>query len=375
MKGSITTSALLHATALALALVTLGSPEPFDMSDAEALPVELVPIEELTQIQQGDIKAPLADKSAPIPTSRPDVVDNAQNIGNNTIDVEAPPTPSTKPSNNTAAAAPAKQENPQPVVDTEANDVKDIVKEETAPPPQEVAALPQAKPEAPSEPVKPDVAAPAEEAAEEPVENQEPAEIPVPSNLPRPERRPEPPKKAETKPVEKKEEQAKPAEKPSDKKPGDRKQETAKSTSSKDSDFNADEVAALLNKQEPSGGGAKRSTETAALGGKRTTGGSQLSQTEMDALRGAIQRNWQIIPGMADTADVRVRVVIKLDRDGSIIGRPDVEATGGSEGTRRALAGGALRAVMRTAPFTNLPPDKYDTWSEVIVNFDPSDLL
>jgi hypothetical protein len=130
-----------------------------------------------------------------------------------------------------------------------------------------------------------------------------------------------------------------------------------------------------LNKQAPSGGGAKRSTQQASLGGKKTTGGSTLSQTEMDALRGAIQKNWQIIPGMADASDVRVRVTMKLDRDGSIIGRPEIEATGGSEGTRRALSGGAYRAIMRSAPFTNLPADKYDAWNEVVVNFDPSELL
>jgi outer membrane biosynthesis protein TonB len=371
MKVSLTTSAIVHAAVLAAALVTIGAPEPFEVSNMETLPVELVPIEELTQIQQGDKSAPMADKSAPVPTSRPDVVPDAQNFGNNTVDVEAPPTPETKPSQNVAAAAPAQKETPAPVVDTKPNDVKDIVKEETAPPvPKEVAALPQQKPEAPSEPAEAPATEAQEEAPEEQADTQEPAEIPVPSNLPKPAARPQPPKPQETKQA-----QTQPAEKPSDKKPAERKQETAKSASSKESDFNADDVAALLNKQQPSGGGAKRSSDTAALGGKTNTGGSKLSQTEMDALRGLIQKNWQIIPGMADAAEVTVRVVMKLDRDGSIIGRPDVQATGGSEGTRRALSGGAYRAVMRSAPFTNLPAEKYDTWSEVIVNFNPSDLI
>jgi hypothetical protein len=52
----------------------------------------------------------------------------------------------------------------------------------------------------------------------------------------------------------------------------------------------------------------RRSTETAALGGTRTTRGNTLSQSEMDALRGQIQRYWNIIPGMADGGDVRVTV-------------------------------------------------------------------
>ena len=392
MKVSLTTSAIVHASVLAIALVSLGAPAPLDVADVEALPVELVPIEEISQIQQGDKKAPLAEKSAPVPTTRPDVVANAQNIGNNTADMEAPPTPTTKPSTNIVQAAPPKQDKPQPVVDDKPNEVKDIVKEETsAPPPQEMAALPQQKPDV-TPPTPTPEPPPTEQTQEPPPVNQEPAEIPVPNNLPRPNARPEPPqppkpeppkqaetKPAETKPVEKpaekKPDQAKSTEKPSDKKPGEKKQETAKSASSKESDFNADDISALLNKQEPSGGGAKRSTETASLGGKKTTGGSKLSQTEMDALRGMIQKNWQIIPGMADAGDVRIKVTMKLDRDGSIIGRPEVEATGGSEGTRRALSGGAYRAIMRSAPFTNLPADKYDAWGEVVVNFDPSELL
>lgn len=167
MKGSLTTSAIVHVSLLAFALVSLGSPEPLDVSQAEALPVELVPIEELTQIQQGDKNAPKAEKSAPVPTTRPDIIPNAQNIGNNTADIEAPPTPTTKPNDNIAAAAPPKQEKPQPVVDTKANEVKEIVKEETsAPKPQEMAALPQTKPEIAPQP-KPEPP-PQETKAEEP---------------------------------------------------------------------------------------------------------------------------------------------------------------------------------------------------------------
>ncbi|MCY1243873.1 hypothetical protein D3C87_1613130 [compost metagenome] len=95
----------------------------------------------------------------------------------------------------------------------------------------------------------------------------------------------------------------------------------------------------------------------------------------MDALRGMIQNNWSIIPGMADAADVRIKVSFRLNPDGSLAGDPEVEATGGSEAARRALASGAKRAVLKTAPFTGLPADKYDSWSEVVVNFDPSSML
>ena len=391
MKGSVTTSAIVHASLLAFALVSLGSPAPLEVSQAESMPVDLVSVEEMTQIQQGDKNAPKAEKSAPVPTTRPDVVANAQNIGNNSADLEAPPTPTEKPNNNDSAAAPPKQETPAPVVDTKPNDVKDIVKEETsAPKPQETASLPIPKPEiaTPPTPTQP----PAEQQAQEPPpQNQEPAEIPVPPNVPRPnsrpqppEPKPEPPKQAEQKPAEqkpaekpaeKKPEQAKSNEKPSDKKPADRKQETAKSAASQASEFNADEISALLNKQAPSGGGAKRSTETASLGGKKTIG-TGLSASEIDSVRGQIQNNWAMASGLTGVSEVRVVVRVSLDQSGNIVGQPEVTATGGPEGTRRAVEGSARRAIFRSAPLKNLPVEKYDGergWNTLVLNFDPSE--
>lgn len=371
MKGSLTTSAIVHVSALAFALISLGSPAPLEFTDSEVLPVELVPIEDISQIQQGDKNAPLAEKSAPVPTTKPNIVEHAENAGNNNVDLKAPPTPAVRPSNNESAAAPAKQEKPQPIVDTKANDIKDIVKEETSAP-TEVASLPTPKPDVTPPTPQPTPQPPAE-AAEQPQEMPLPDSVPLPAVRPKPEPKPAEAKPVE-KPAEKKPETPKAAEKPTDKKPADKKQETAKATSSKESDFNADDVAALLNKAEPSGGGAKRSTDQAALGGKKTTGGTKLSQTEMDALRGIIEKNWSVIPG-TDASGIRIRVYMKLDRSGEILGEPEVTATGGSETAMRTLSGGVRRAVMKSAPFTSLPADKYDTWNEVVLNFDPSSLL
>ncbi len=74
----------------------------------------------------------------------------------------------------------------------------------------------------------------------------------------------------------------------------------------------------------------------------------------MDALKSAIAGNWTVIPGMEGMSDVRIKVHMKLDQDGNLIGQPEVEATGGdNESTRRALAGGAYRAIMKSAPFSN----------------------
>jgi len=374
MKASIVTSAALHCALLAWALISIGSPEQFKVEDFEAMPVDLVPVEEMTQMQQGDKTAKPSEKPAPKPTAKPTNVENAENMGENKVDLKTPPVPNAKPSNNESAAAPKAVEKPLPQNDPVPNEVKEIMKEETDVEPKQVASITPPKPEiTPPTPPKP------EETPQEQPEPPKPDAEALPDKVPTPVVKPQaklPEQKSAEKPPEKKtEDQAKADEKPTDKKKADKKQEKAKSASSKQSDFNADDIAALLNKQDPSNGGAKSSTEVASLGAKKATGGSKLSMSEMDALRSAIAGNWSVIPGMEGASDVRIKVHMKLDPDGNIIGSPEVEAVGGTnEATRMALASGAKRAVMKSSPFTNLPKDKYDAWGEVIVNFDPSDL-
>lgn len=370
MKGSIVTSAILHVTALVIALTSLGTPASFEVADVEALPVDIVPIEELTQIQQGDKSAPLSEKPAPVPTKKPTPVENAENVGDNDVDLKTPPTPINKPVVTETAAAPEKVEKVQPTIDDETNDVKEVAKEETVTAPAtEVAA----KAEPPRE-VTPETK-PEPTPQEQPPEEAQAEEIPLPENVPVPasKPKPEPTKVAEAKPAESKPAEAQTAKTP-DRKQSDKAQETAKSKSSKESDFNADEVAALLNKTEPVGGGAKRSPDKASAGGKKTTG-TKLSQSEMDALRGQIQNNWSIMSGIADADGIQITVKFSLDQDGMLVGDPEVSASGGSPSAQRVLMGGAKRAVLKSAPFKNLPRDKYDAWSEVIVHFDPSELL
>ena len=372
MRGNLVASAILHGAVLVWAMVSIGAPASFEVADVEALPVDIIPVESITQTQQGDEKATMKEKAAPIPTNKPTKVENAENAGDNDVDLKTPPTPEKKPEATETAAAPPKTEKVLPKTDTKPNEVKEIQKEETeTAPATEVAAkaepVKEVKPD-PKPEVKPE--AKPEEAAEAPAEEPLPDNVPVPVSKPKPEQK----KAEEAKPVETATAESQTAKTP-DRKKDEKKKETAKSTSSKESDFNADDIAAELNKQDAKGGGAKRSTEMAALGGKKNTGGDTLSQSEMDALRGQIQNNWSVIPGMADATDVRIQVKFQLDESGAIIGDPEVTATGGTESTRNALAGGAYRAVRKSAPFKNLPRDKYDAWSEVIVNFDPSELL
>ncbi|MHA6642959.1 hypothetical protein [Mesorhizobium sp. A623] len=388
MKAGLTTSVILHAAVLAFGLFSLSAPSALEVTDIESMPVDIVPLSEITQIQQGDKKATMHDKPAPTPTERPDVVADAQKVGENSVDTDKPVTPEAKPKPVEEAAAPKPapeskepvktedvpkpKEEPKPVPATDVAPVpqlKEEVKPEPVkqPDPKPVPIKePEAKPEPPKEKaaekqpqpeVKPDAVAEAI-AAEPPTET-----VQLPDAAPAPDARPQPrPAPAETA-------------KAPDRKNADKPvKEASARPQSKDKEFDADAISALLNKQKASGGGAKRSTEQASLGGDKSTGGAKLSQNEMDALRQKLGGCWSIPAGVDDASTLKVSVRFQLDRSGMLQGRPEIVAGGAPSGPGRTAAESAVRAVQKCAPF-NLPADKYDTWAEVVVNFDPSDMF
>ena len=114
MKAGLTTSVILHAAVLGFGLVSLSSPRAFEVADVEALPVDIIPVESITSIQQGDKKAPLAEKPAPLPTERPQTVPDAVEVGEISVDTDARPTPEPKPRPVETAALPEPSPRPEP---------------------------------------------------------------------------------------------------------------------------------------------------------------------------------------------------------------------------------------------------------------------
>ncbi|MFU0505036.1 hypothetical protein [Pseudaminobacter sp. NGMCC 1.201702] len=354
MKTGLTTSIAIHAALLAFGMLTLSAPSALEVADVESLPVDIVPIEDITQIQQGDKTATVNEKPAPKPTKRPDIVPDAQKVGENTVDTEKKPTPEAKPKPVETADAPppSPEPMPKPADQPKPEPVKQPEAKPTPVPATEVTPQPEPKQEVKPDPVAETIAA----------EQPEAESVELPNSAPSPAARPQPPQAQTAKAPERKEAEKQPV------------KEAATKPKSTEKSFNADEVAALLNKEKASGGGAKRSTEQAALGGDKSTGGSKLSQSEMDALRGQVQRCWNIPAGALDGDTLKVSVKFKLDPSGALEGSPEIISGGGSSGVERAAAEAARRAVARCAPY-NLPADKYDAWADVIVNFDPSEMF
>lgn len=371
MKSGIVVSAVLHTAVLTWGLWALSAPEPLQVAAVDSLPVELVPVEEYSQSLIGKKDAPVTETPAPEPTSRPENEEPAQNVGDNSTDLETPPTPTDRERAVEQTAAPAASEPPpapEPTPEPEpAPETVPTPRPEPAPEPQETA---QPAEPAPTEPA-PQEADPIEEAIEtaepEPQPDPAPQETPAPQPAepqvaslpdagPVPQARPSPPR-------------PQPSETRRPEKPVERPRETAE----QDSEFDPDKIAALLNKEKSAGGGARRSQQQASLGGDRRTG-AKLSQSELDALRGQVSQCWSPPAGVSEAGSLRVTIRMRLDPSGGLEGRPDIIDGGSGSAIERAAAEAALRAVMRCAPYT-LPAEKYDTWSEVLLNFDPSQML
>ena len=368
MKAGIVVSAVLHAAVLSWGLWSLGAPEPLEVANVESLPVELVPVEEYSQSLIGKKDAPVTETPAPDPTETPATDDAAQNVGENSVDLDAPPTPTERERAVEQTAAPvAAAPPPQP--------------EPSPEPVPEAVPTPRPEPPQPTETVQPQESQPAEPAPQEadPIEEAiataESEPDPEPQPEPQPAPAPEAPQVAslpDSGPV--------PQARPSPPRPPqnetrkpDRPVEKPVQAAEDDSEFDPDKIAALLNKEKSAGGGAKRSQQQASLGGDRRTG-AKLSMSELDALRGQVSQCWSPPAGVSEAGALRVTIRMRLDPSGGLEGRPELVDGGNGSTVERAAGEAALRAVIRCAPY-NLPPEKYDTWSEVLLNFDPSQML
>ncbi|TPI81138.1 MULTISPECIES: energy transducer TonB [unclassified Mesorhizobium] len=382
MRTGLTSSVILHTVALAFGLFTLSSPPAMPAADVESVAVDIVPMEAVPQTLQGDKKSVMHEKPAPLPTKRPDVVPNAQKVGENTVDTDKPVTDEAKPKpvEKTAAPPPA----PTP---TEKPAVEDVPKPQEKPKPTpatEVAPTPTPKEEVKPEPVKQTEPKPAPakqptptppkdttaaiskdevkpDAVAEAIAQQQPTdEAKLPDSAPAPEARPKPqPAQAESAKAPDRKDADKPVKEASSKPKSDDKQ------------FNADEISALLDKQKPSGGGAKRSTQQASLGGEKDQG-QKLSKSEEGALRDQLAGCWTFPAGMEASDDLIAVISFNLDASGKLDGRPVVEKSSGN----RQVDESAVRAIQKcNMAGLQVPPGKQDIWAQIKVTFDPREML
>jgi len=143
----------------------------------------------------------------------------------------------------------------------------------------------------------------------------------------------------------------------------------------KEPNFDADRIAALLNKiptdQAPAGG-QPAVPEPPSAGDPRGLD-ARMSLSELDALRAQISPCWSPPIGVQGAADLVVQLRLALNTDGTLTRPPEI-LTSGSGLAFLAAADSARRAVLRCQPY-ELPAEKYDAWRDIKVNFDPREML
>jgi hypothetical protein len=203
-------------------------------------------------------------------------------------------------------------------------------------------------------------------------EEQKPAPAPAKSEPPPPkadEALKAEPKKEEPKPQQ---QQAQPTPLPP-KKPAPPVQ-TAEPKPPTDQKFDADKIAALLDKRTPQrqAAAAPQAAPISSQGAPK--GQSQtLSLSEQDAFREKVKQCWKM-PHINDDK-IFAYILLRLNRDGTLA-QPPVITDGMMNPDQRALfdafASSAIRALIQCQPYTMFKPEKYDLWKELEPRFFPN---
>jgi len=308
-------SGLIHIAIVVWAMGGWVSAKPFDVKPVKSIPVDIISPSEFTRIKAGT-KAPEEEKEA---------------------------------------AAKAKQA-PQPVKRKKSRPDTRIKTASVPPQPEKTVPKPEPEPKQKAEPEPEPEPKPKKKAEPKPKQKPKAAE-----------------KKAVPKPVKKP--RAKPKAKAS--KPSKKPARKSLARKSRKNDFNADRIAALLNKI-PDAGGPVRTTAPPAPKPSAPARGlprgldATMSINEIDAFRAQISRCWSPPVGGLGAERLIVKLQLNLNEDGTLSRQPRVMNSQSSP-FFMAAADSAVRAVWQCQPYL-LPANKFGVWRDMVLNFDPRDM-
>ena len=104
--------------------------------------------------------------------------------------------------------------------------------------------------------------------------------------------------------------------------------------------------------------------------------GEKLTISEKDAIRRQFYRCWIVPAGAKDLKDLVVSIRIKLNEEGEVINTKLLTNSKLNNPFFRAASESAIRAVNHPeCKKLQVPKKKYETWKEIILDFDPSQSL
>lgn len=150
--------------------------------------------------------------------------------------------------------------------------------------------------------------------------------------------------------------------------------------------FDPNSIAARLNSSQNQSNDRRQASRTEATGasapmrtaslGTATGAAARISGREIDAIRAWAERCWEIPIAAREGNSPAVRLRVSFNPDGTVTGRPEVQNPRG-DSNFQVLANSAVRAVMRCSAEggVRLPRERYETWREVVLNFDPKEMM
>jgi hypothetical protein len=321
MRAGVVVSTIAHVAIIGWGLVSL--PKALeDSPPIETLPVELVTMDELTDLAMG---TPTAEPEPPAPEPQPEP------------DPTPPPPPPPPP-------PPAPEPEPAP----------------EAPPPEPVATPPTLTPIPPPPEAKPEPEpAPPPEPAPAPVPPTRVAAVetptvpPDPAPLPRARPRVTTPATTASIPP--------PTVTPTPTPPPPTPPPTEQ--------FNPAAIAALIDLSPPAAPAPPAEAPTPGLGITDGRFDAAMTQNELAAMRERIMQCWTVPQGAVSATELRTEVLMRLTPDGSIMGTPEIISRPYGRYSNIAPES-VVRAIMQCSPY-NLPAEKYAEWREIILDFNP----
>ena len=338
MKTGLTVSSIFHVGLIALVIVGIGFGPPVEPAPVESIAVDLVPVEEFSNIRMGSLDSTIVETETPSVVDSEKPAELAQPTGNTQEDQPMPEQSDTVTPAPTQETAPA----PAPQAEPEPTPEPDPVPEAAAPP----IAQPEPEPE------------PAPEPEPEPTPVATPVPTPEPADIaPKPRVRTAAidQKRAEFKKLQeeqkdkaaddkkKAEDEKKKKEEEARKKAADEKKRVEEANAKSEADKLADEVANIINTEETRG--ATTGEGGQATLGKETGRSARLSQSQIDGLVAQI-KGCINMPAGAEENNATAELQFSVDGGGNVVGQPQL-----LQSSDDTYARAVSRAVMRCGPY------------------------
>lgn len=375
MNVALVISILLHASVLALAVFGLPQLARQEPIENRLVVVDVVTVAEVTNAPP-PAEAAKPDKTPPPP---PEAAAKPAPTPPPPPPTAAAPAPAPPPPQ-AAAARPAPPPAPAPAPPTET-----APRPEPAPPADaEPVPVPAERPEPP----KPEPVTPTPVPVEKPAP-QKPEPAPQIADAPKPEQaEPEKPESAKVERVEDQPPVPVPVSRPT---PPERPKQVARQETSdtpekkepekKDTFLNVLKTVQDLKRDAPAPQAEARPTPApeADTTARRSSfdPNQRLSVSEMDAIRQQISGCWLVPAGAKNAANLAVEIDVTMNPDRTVRSAQVVDrGRMQNDPFFRSAAESALRALKspNCSPL-QLPPEKYDTWKNFTITFDPKDML